>query len=96
MVDLSKNHGSSNQFQQTIYPLLSDVIMYESEGVVLYDRLAPTRPGLRVLYMSGYANEAMLQRGLLSHGAAFLQNPFTPDALRRKVREVLDASATGI
>jgi two-component system cell cycle sensor histidine kinase/response regulator CckA len=82
----------ANRFDGHIHLLLSDVVMPESEGVPLYDRLAPVRPGLRVLYMSGYANDAMLHRGLLVKSAAFLQKPFTPDALKRKVREVLDAS----
>jgi two-component system cell cycle sensor histidine kinase/response regulator CckA len=71
--------------------LLSDVIMPESEGESLYERLRTTRPALRVLYMSGYADEAVIRRGVLIEGMPFLQKPFTPSALGRKVRDVLGA-----
>jgi two-component system, cell cycle sensor histidine kinase and response regulator CckA len=80
-------------FDGPIQLLLSDVIMPESEGPPLFTRLAAERPGLRVLYMSGYANGAVLQQGLRAHGTPFLQKPFTPRDLKRKVREVLDAPA---
>jgi CheY-like chemotaxis protein len=72
--------------------LLSDVVMPESDGAPLIDRLTPTHPQLRVLYMSGYADEAIVRHGVLVEGTPFLQKPFTPDALRRKVRQVLDAA----
>jgi CheY-like chemotaxis protein len=47
-------------------------------------------PGLRVLYRTGYTDAAIAQQGLLEGGSAFLSKPFTPDALARKLREVLD------
>ena len=50
------------------------------------------RPGIRVLYMSGYPGDAVVQHGALPHGSAFLQKPFSPDGLARKVRDVLDAN----
>ena len=53
--------------------------------------LATTRPTLRVLYMSGYTDAVIAQEGVLEPGTAFLAKPFTPDALARKIREVLDA-----
>jgi two-component system cell cycle sensor histidine kinase/response regulator CckA len=83
----------ASHFDGPIHLLLSDVMMPESGDVPLYDRVALRRPSVRVLYMSGYANDAILHRGLLSQGAPFLQKPFTTTALKRKVREVLDASA---
>ena len=65
--------------------------MPESEGAPLIDRLTAGRPGLRVLYMSGYADETIVHHGVLEDGVPFLQKPFTPHALARKVRDVLDA-----
>jgi CheY-like chemotaxis protein len=71
--------------------LLSDVIMPESEGPPLLDQLVSARPAIRVLYMSGYADEAIRRHVLLVEGTPFLQKPFTPLSLARKAREVLDA-----
>ncbi len=53
-------------------------------------QLAKLRPDLKVLYLSGYTDDEVLTRGAISGDAAFLQKPFTPIALERKVREVLD------
>jgi CheY-like chemotaxis protein len=76
--------------------LVSDVIMPESEGPPLLDQLVRIRPAIRVLYMSGYADEAILRHVLLVEGTPFLQKPFTPQSLARKVREVLDTATTPI
>jgi FixJ family two-component response regulator len=59
-------------------------------GPQLFDRAAQVRPGLRVLYMSGYTDDAVSRERLLEPGAAFIQKPFTAEDLSRKVREVLD------
>ena len=58
----------------------------------MLDRLVSARPAIRVLCMSGYADEAILRHVLLVEGTPFLQKPFTPHALAQKVREVLDAA----
>jgi two-component system cell cycle sensor histidine kinase/response regulator CckA len=71
--------------------LLSDLIMPESDGEPLVDRLRRAHPELRVLYISGYADEAVVRHGVIVEGTPFLQKPFTPLALSGKVREVLDA-----
>lgn len=79
-------------FGGAIHLLVSDVVMPESDGPPLFEHLASTRPSLRLLYMSGYADDAIVRHGIVVEGAPFLQKPFTPQALSRKVREVLDAS----
>jgi two-component system cell cycle sensor histidine kinase/response regulator CckA len=82
----------AGEFAGPIHLLLSDVIMPESDGPRLLDRLVSARPAVRVLYMSGYADEA-IRHVLMVEGTPFLQKPFTPHALTRKVREVLDAAS---
>ncbi len=73
--------------------LVTDVIMPGMNGRELARVLAGERPAMRVLYMSGYTDAAIAHQGILPPGTAFLSKPFTPDALARKVREVLDAPA---
>jgi len=81
----------ANEFGDPIDLLLSDVIMPESEGPPLFQRLVKVRPALRVLYISGYADDAIVRHGIVAEGMPFLQKPFTPQALSAKVRNVLDA-----
>jgi PAS domain S-box-containing protein len=75
--------------------LLTDVIMPGLNGRQLADRFATIHPEARVLYMSGYAGEALSAQGVLDSSVAFLAKPFVPAELARKVREVLDAPAPG-
>lgn len=70
--------------------LITDVVMPGHSGPDLAAELTRRRPDLKVLYMSGYTDTTIVQRGILNPGTSFLQKPFTPDALARKVREVLD------
>ena len=71
--------------------LVTDVIMPGMNGRDLARVLSTARPSLRVLYISGYTDAVIAQQGILEPGTAFLSKPFTPDALARKIREVLDA-----
>ena len=72
-----------------------DVVMPEMNGPELMRQIQPVCPNVRVLYISGYTDEAMVHHGISESGAAFLQKPFVPDQLARKVREVLDSRANG-
>jgi hypothetical protein len=75
---------------QPIQLLITDVVMPEMTGPELARRLAEMRPGLRMLFLSGYTEGVVADKGLLADGAHFLQKPFTGDALEAKVREVLE------
>jgi two-component system cell cycle sensor histidine kinase/response regulator CckA len=77
--------------QSTIHLLLTDVVLTHMNGRELAQRLLPMRPEMKVLFMSGYSEEAIAQHGVLNPGTEFLQKPFTTEALIRKVREMLDA-----
>src|SRR5690348_9438621 len=73
----------------TIHLLLTDVVMPGSSGRDLARELAKSRPGTKVLFISGYTGEAMIQHGLTEPGLNYLQKPYTPSVLAAKVREVL-------
>ena len=75
--------------------LVTDVVMPGHNGLELADRLRSARTNVRVLYISGYTDAAIIRGGLLAEHAAFLQKPFTPDDLLRKVRQVLEPAAPG-
>ena len=70
--------------------LLTDVVMPGTSGPELIVRLAEQRPALKVIYMSGYTEEAIVQQGVLNPGIAFLHKPFTSETLGRKIRAALD------
>ena len=75
---------------EAIHLLLSDVTIPDMDGRALAATLLKQRPGLRVLYMSGYADQAIVRHGVLDATVAYLPKPFTTEAIARRVREVLD------
>jgi PAS domain S-box-containing protein len=77
-------------YKHPIELLLSDVVMPEMGASELADQLLAERPGLKVLYISGYTTDEVVRRGISRQDAAFIQKPFTPEELMRKVRELLD------
>jgi CheY-like chemotaxis protein len=92
---LESHHGRdairiSDEYPGPIHLLVTDVIMPEMSGRQVADRLAESRPEIRVLFVSGYTDNAIMHHGVLEASTAFLQKPFTRDSLARKVRQVLD------
>jgi len=81
----AKHHGP-------IHLLLTDVIMPGLSGRQLAEQLVQLRPDMNVLYASGYADQAIVHHGILDSDIAYLQKPFTPETLARRVRQVLDSS----
>jgi len=80
----------SAQHEGAIHLLLTDVIMPGMNGRELATRMLQTRPSLRVLFMSGYTDDAIVHQGVLDESANFIQKPFAPDELAGRVREVLE------
>ena len=94
VLEASRGEEAVRLFHQQAQPidlLLTDVVMPETSGKEVADRLTELLPGLRVLFMSGYTDEAIVHHGVLDSNVEFIQKPFTPAALVRKVRAVLDS-----
>jgi signal transduction histidine kinase/ActR/RegA family two-component response regulator len=92
---LDAGHGEealkrSKEYGKKIDLLLTDVVMPGMSGREVADRLSLLHPEIKVLYMTGYADSAIVHHGILEPGTALLLKPFTPDALAQKVREILD------
>jgi PAS domain S-box-containing protein len=91
---LEARHGgeallSCEQYPGPIHLMVTDVVMPQMSGRELADRLTPLRPEMKILYMSGYTENALVQHGVADLSAAFLQKPFRPIELARRVHAVL-------
>ncbi|HXD22603.1 MAG TPA: ATP-binding protein, partial [Gemmatimonadaceae bacterium] len=82
----------AEKFRGPIHLLLTDVVLPGLSGRDLAGRLKASRPDMKVLFTSGYTDDAMMRRGVADRGVAFMQKPFTPETLARRVRQVLDRS----
>ncbi|MBW2096731.1 MAG: response regulator, partial [Deltaproteobacteria bacterium] len=79
-----------NEYSDAIHLLLTDVVMPGMDGRNLAEKMQSKRPDMKVLFMSGYTDNAIAHHGVLDTGLSFIQKPFTAPSLARKVREVLD------
>ena len=80
-------------YEGTIHLLLTDVVMPRMNGRELAQRIKERRPGLRVLYMSGYGEDFIAHRGVVEEGASLISKPFTQESLARRLREALDVES---
>jgi CheY-like chemotaxis protein len=81
---------AAEAFAGKIDLLLTDVVMSHMGGRELVDRMKVVRPDVKVLYMSGYTDDAIVRHGVFAKTEQFIQKPFSPSSLGRKVREILD------
>jgi two-component system cell cycle sensor histidine kinase/response regulator CckA len=81
----------TRQYTGAVDLLITDVVMPEMSGPELASQITPLRPSVIVLYMSGYTDHALLSKGAIEQGAAFLQKPFLPESLLSKIDELLSA-----
>jgi PAS domain S-box-containing protein len=81
--------AACTKYDGPIHLLLTDVVMPKMSGPHVAEKVSALRPGVKVLYMSGYTDDAILHHGALGTDIPFIQKPFSPLALRKKIREVL-------
>jgi CheY-like chemotaxis protein len=79
-----------NEHEGPIHLVLTDVVMPKMGGREAAECLSQSLPGVKVLYMSGYTDDAIVRHGVLDPGIPFIQKPFSPESILRKVRELLD------
>ena len=82
--------GLAEEESHKIDLLLSDLVMPGTSGREVAEQIRALRPDISILYMSGYTDDAVIRRGVLEAGMAFIQKPFGAEDLARRIREVLD------
>jgi signal transduction histidine kinase/ActR/RegA family two-component response regulator len=85
----------AQSYSEPIHLLVTDVIMPKVGGSAVATHMAGSRPGIRILYMSGFTEDAVVRNGILNDSVAFIQKPFSPSQLLSLVRKLLDAPAVG-
>jgi len=86
----------ARQYEGEIHLLFTDIVMPKKCGNEIAGEIKRDRPGIKVLFSSGYTGDVVAQQGALDPTIPFLQKPFTPRTLAVKVREALDGSAEGL
>ena len=93
---LSAANGSeatlmSERHKGPIHLLVTDIIMPQMSGPELARHMTIQRPGMKVLFLSGYANDSILEQNSIVSGGSFLQKPFSPETLTLKIREIIES-----
>ena len=83
----------AKEFDGPIHLLLTDIVMPEMSGPELARHMTELRPEIKIIFTSGYTNDAIARQGVLDPAVAFIQKPYRPKALARKIQEVLDVPA---
>jgi len=86
----------AKSFAGTIQLLLTDVVMPGMSGPELAHQIGRLRPGIKIIFTSGYTDDAIIRQGVLDPAIAFIQKPYRPKALARKIREVLKVNAGNV
>jgi CheY-like chemotaxis protein len=84
----------AHEFGGEIHLLLTDVVMSGMNGRELADRIVQKYPGIKILFTSGYTDDSIARQGIFDLAVAFIQKPYRPKALARKIREILSAPAS--
>jgi CheY-like chemotaxis protein len=85
----------AERLTRRIHLMVTDLVMPGMTGPELAAPLSPLRPDMKIIFMSGYAKNAIVERGILDSDVSYLPKPFSPEALASKVREALGAPGTG-
>jgi DNA-binding NtrC family response regulator len=94
MADARQAIEFGRAYRGTLHAIVTDIVLTDMNGRAMAARVRQDHPEARILYMSGYTDEAIVQHGVLDPGTWFLQKPFTADTLAGKLRDVFAGAAT--